>query len=129
MYLPFSRHWGSNVDTFDFSIITDLRLGGERILFTDSLSSAELKNLPGVVPSRMKSNNIPLSWLCENIPQCEAMAKGARMFMLLFIGTFLCLDLGSTMNLRYLGSLRKIEQIQNYDWGVMAYATLMHFMT
>ena len=33
------------------------------------------------------------------------------------------------MNLRYLGSLRKIEQIQNYDWGGMAYATLMHFMT
>ena len=51
------------------------------------------------------------------------------MFMLLFIGTFLCLDLGSTVNLRYLGSLRKIEQIQNYDWGGMDYATLMHFMT
>ena len=51
------------------------------------------------------------------------------MFMLLFIGTFLCLDLGSTVNLRYLGSLRKIEQIQNYDWGGMAYATLRHFMT
>ena len=51
------------------------------------------------------------------------------MFMLLFIGTFLCLDLGSIVNLRYLGSLRKIEQIQSYDWGGMAYATLMHFMT
>ena len=129
MYLPFSRHWGSNVDTFDFSIITDLRLGGERILFNDSLSSAELKNLPGVVPSRMKSNNIPLSWLCENIPLCENATKGAPMFMLLFIGTFLCPNLSSTMNLHYLGSLRKIEQIQNYDWGSMDYATLMHFMT
>ena len=54
-----------------------------------------------------------------------------KMFVceLLFIGTFLCLNLGSTVNLRYLGSLRKIEQIQNYDWGGMAYATLMHFMT
>ena len=87
------------------------------------------KKILGVVPFRMKSNNIPLSWLCENIPLCENVAKDVRVFMLLFIGTFLCLNLGSTVNLRYLGSLRKIEQIQNYDWGDMAYATLMHFMT
>ena len=113
----------------DFSFITSLRLGGERILVNDSLTSTELKKLISVVSSRMRSNNIPLSWLCENIPHCEIMAKGARMFMLLFIGTFLCPDLGSTMNLRYLESLRKIQQIRNYDWGGMAYATLMHFMT
>ena len=114
---------------YDFSVISGLRLGCKRILFNDSLASTELKKLLGVVPSKMRSNNIPLSWLCENIPQCETMAKGARMFMLLFIRTFLCPDFGSTVNLRYLGSLRKIEQIQNYDWGGMAYATLMHFMT
>ena len=114
---------------YDFSVITDLRFGGERILVNDSLTSAELKKLLGVVPSRMKINNIPLSWLCENIPLCENAAKGACMFMLLFIGTFLCPDLGSTVNLRYLGSLGKIEQIWNYDWGSMAYATLMLFMT
>ena len=113
----------------DFSFITSLRLGGERILVNDSLTSTELKKLLGVVPSRMRSNNIPLSWLCDNISQCETMAKGSRMFMLLIIGTFLCLDLGSTVNLCYLGSLRKYEQIQNYDWGGMDYATLMHFMT
>ena len=114
---------------YNLSIITGLRLGGKRILVNDSFSSTELKKLLGVVPSRIRSNNIPLSWLCENIPQCETVAKGAHMFILLFIGTFLCLDLGSTVNLRYLGSLRKIEQIWNYDWGGMAYATLMHFMT
>ena len=114
---------------YNFSVITGLSLDGERILVNDSLTSAELKKLLGVVPSRMKSNNILLSWLCENIPHCETVAKGARMFMLLFIGTFLCPDLGSTVNLHYLGSLRKIEQIRNYDWGGMAYATLMHFMT
>ena len=57
------------------------------------------------------------------------MAKGAHMFTLLFIGTFLCPDLGSTVNLRYMGSLGKIKQIRNYDWGGMAYATVMHFMT
>ena len=113
---------------YDFSVITGLRLGGERILVNDSFTSTELKKLLGVVPSRI-SNNIPLSWLCENIPQCKTVAKGTRMFMLLFIGTFLCPDLGSTMNLRYLESLRKIQQIRNYDWGGMAYATLMHFMT
>ena len=114
---------------YDFSVITGLRMGGERILVNDSLTSAKLKKLLGVVPSRMRSNNIPLSWLCENIPLCENVAKCACMFMLLFVGTFLCLDLGSTVNLGYLGSLRKIEQIWNYDWGGMAYATLMHFMT
>ena len=114
---------------YDFSVIIGLRLGGKRILVHDSFISIELKKLLNVVPSRMRSNNIPLSWLCENIPQCETVAKGACMFMLPFIGTFLRPDLGSIMNLCYLGSLRKIEQIQNYDWGGMAYVTLMHFMT
>ena len=90
-------------------------MGDERILVNDSLTSTELKKLLGVVPSRMRSNNIPLSRLCDNISQRETMAKGACMFMLLIIGTFLCLDLGSTVNLRYLGSLRKYEQIRNYD--------------
>ena len=94
---------------YDFSIITGLRLGGERIRVNDSLTSTEIKKLLGVVSSRMKSKSIPLSWLCENLPQCDTMAKGARMFMLLFIGTFLCSDLGSTVNLRYLWSSRKIE--------------------
>ena len=96
---------------YDFSVIISLRLGGERILVNDSFTSAKLKKLLGVVPSKIKSNKIPLSWLCENIPHCETVAKGARMFMLLFIETFLYLDLGSTVNLRYLGRLRKIEQI------------------
>ena len=113
----------------DFSVITLLRLGGKRILVNNSLTSIELKKLLGVMPSRMRSNNVPLSYLCESIPQCETMAKGACMFMLLFIGTFLCSDLGSTVNLHYLRSLRKIDQIQNYDWGSMPYATLMPFMT
>ena len=97
--------------TYDFSVTTGLRLGDKRILVNDSFTSTELKKLLGVMPSRMRSNNVPLSWLCESIPQCETMAKGACMFMLHFIGTFLCLDLDSTMNLCYLGSLRKIVQI------------------
>jgi len=94
---------------YDFSVIIGLRLDGKRILVKDSFTSTELKKLLGVVPSRMRSNNIPLSWLYENIPQCDIVAKGARMFMLFFIGTFLFSDLGSTVNLRYLWSLRKIE--------------------
>ena len=114
---------------YNFSVITGLRLGGERICVNDSLTSTEIKKLLGVVPSKMKSKKIPLSWLCENIPQCDIVAKGARMFMLLFIGTFLCPDLGSIVNLRYSWSLRKIERIRNYDWGGMAYATLLHFRT
>ena len=114
---------------YDFSVITNLRLGGKRIRVNDSLTSTEIKKLLGVVPSRMKRKNVPSSWLCENISRCDTVAKGARMFMLLFIRTFLCLDLGSTMNLRFLWSLRKIEQIRNHDWGSMVYATLLHFMT
>ena len=114
---------------YDFSVITGLRLGGERIHVNDSLTSTEIKKLLGVVPSKMKSKNIPLSWLCENILQCDTVAKGARMFMLLFIGSFLCPDLGNTINLLYLWSLRKIERIWNYDWGGMTYVTLLHFMT
>ena len=70
---------------YDFSVITGLRLGGERIHVNDSLTSTEIKKLLGVVPSRMKSKNIPLSWPCENIPQCDIVAKGARMFMLLLL--------------------------------------------
>ena len=66
-------------------------------------------------------------WL--NIAKCDIMAMGTRMFRILFIGTFLCPDLGSTVNLCYFWSLRNIEQIKNYDWGDMAYATLLHFMT
>ena len=92
---------------YDFFVITGLRLGGKRILINDSFTSIKLKKLPGVMPSRMRSNNVPLSYLCESIPQCETMAKGACMLMLLFIGIFLCPDLGSIVNLRYLGELEK----------------------
>ena len=60
---------------YDFSVITGLRLGGDKILVHDSFSSSELKKLLGVVPSRMKSNNIPLSWLCENTPHCEKIGR------------------------------------------------------
>ena len=54
-------------------------------------------------------------WLYENIAKCDIVVMGTCMFMLLFTGTFLCPDLGSTVNLRYLWSLRNIEQIKNYD--------------
>ena len=68
-------------------------------------------------------------WLYENIAKCETVAMGTCMFMLLFIGTLLCLDLGSIVSLRYLWSLRDICQSKNYDWGGIVYATLLHFMT
>ena len=104
-------------------------MGSDKICVNGCLSLNETKKYLGVMPSKMRSKNVPLSWLCENITKCDTMARGTRMFMLLFIGTFLCPDLGSTMNLRYLWSLINIEQIKNYDWGGMAYATLLHFMT
>ena len=100
---------------YDFSVITGLKLGGERIRVHDSLSSNEIKKLLGVVPSKMKSKNVPLSQLFENILKCDTVMRGTHMFMLLFIDTFLCPNLGNTVNLRYLWSLRNIEQIKNYD--------------
>ena len=114
---------------YNFSIITGLRLGGEKIRVNDFLTSKEIKKLLGVVPSKMRSKNVPLMWLYENIAKCEIVAMDTRMFMLLFIETFLCPDLGGTVNLRYLWRLRNIEQIKNYDWGGMAYATPLHFMS
>ena len=53
--------------SYDFSVITGLRLGSKRILVNDSLTSTELNKILGVMPSRMRKNNIPLFWLCENI--------------------------------------------------------------
>ena len=53
---------------YDFFVVIALRLGGKRILVNDSLTSTELKKLLDVMPSRMRSNNVPLSWLCESIP-------------------------------------------------------------
>ncbi|KAK9988601.1 hypothetical protein SO802_028840 [Lithocarpus litseifolius] len=114
---------------YNFSVITGLRLGSERIKVNDFLTLKEIKSLSGVVPSKLKRKNVPLMWLYENIESCKTMATGTRMFMLLFTGTFLCPDLGSIVSLRYLWSLRDINQINNYDWGGMAYATFLHFMT
>ena len=114
---------------YDFSAITGLKLGGERIKVNDSITLAKIKSLLGVMPSKMKSKNVSLIWLYANIENCKTVATGNRMFMLPFIGTLLCPNLGSIVNLRYLWSLRDIGWIKNYDWGGMAYATLLHFMT
>ena len=114
---------------YDFSTITGLKLGGERIEGNDSISPVEIKSLLGVIPPRVRSKNMPLMWLYTNIDKCETVATSTQIFMLLFIGTPLYLDLGSTMSLRYLWSLRDIDRIRNYDWGGMAYATILYFMT
>ena len=114
---------------YDFSSITNLKLVGERIKVNDFITSAEIKSLLGVMPSKIRSKNVSLMWLYTNIENYKTVATGTCMFMLLFIGTLLCLDLGSTVSLHYLWSLRDIGQIKHYDWGGMACATLLHFMT
>ena len=48
------------------TFLTGLKLGSKRILVNDSLTSIELNKLLGVMPSRMRNNNIPLFWLCGN---------------------------------------------------------------
>jgi len=123
------QDWWGDADTLWFSAIIGLKMGGERIAINDSISSVEIRGLLGVMPPKVRSKNIPLMWLYSNIDKCETIAIGTHMFMFLFIGSFLCPDLGSTVSLRYLWSLRDISQIKNYDRGGMAYATLLHFMT
>ena len=93
---------------YEFWAVTGLRLGGERIKVNDFLTSKEIKSLLGVMPSKMKSKNVSLMWLYTNIENCKTVSTSTRMFMLLFIGTLLCPDLGSIMSLRYLWSLRDI---------------------
>ena len=96
---------------YDFSVITSLKLGGERIEVNDSISSVEIRGLLGVMPPKFKSKNVPLMWLYSNIDKCKTIATDTRMFMLLFIRSLLCSNLGSTVSLRYLWSLRGINQI------------------
>ncbi|KAL0007990.1 hypothetical protein SO802_009492 [Lithocarpus litseifolius] len=82
---------------YDFSALIGLSLGGEIIKVNDFLTSKEVKSLLGVMPSKLKSKNVPLMWLYNNIENCKTVATSTRMFMLLFIGTRLCPDLGSTV--------------------------------
>ena len=116
------------LSSYDFSVISGLRLGGERIKINDPFTPKEIKSLLGLMPSKLKSKNVSLMWLYENIENCSTIAIGTCMFMLLFIGSFSCSDLGSTVSLHYLWSLKDIDQIKNYNWGGMAYATLLHLM-
>lgn len=114
---------------YDFSAITGLKLGGKRIEGHDTISPVEVKTYLGVNPPRVSGRNVSLMWLFSKIDKCESVETGTWMFVLLFNGTLLCLDLGSTMSLYYLWSLRDINQIKDYDWRGMAYATLLQFMT
>ena len=52
---------------YNFFVIIGLRLGGERIKVNDFLTSKEIKSFLGVVHSKLKSKNVSLMWLYENI--------------------------------------------------------------
>jgi len=93
---------------YDFLAITGLKLGGERIKVNDSITSVEIRGLLGVMPPKVRCKNGTLMWLYSNIDNCKTVATGTRMFMLLFVGTVLCPNLGRTMSLCYLWSLRDI---------------------
>jgi len=56
--------------SYDFSTISGLKLGGERIKINDSISSVEIRGLLGVMPPRVRSKNVPLMWLYTNIDKC-----------------------------------------------------------
>ena len=44
---------------YDFLAITSLKLGGERIKVNDSITSAEIKSILGVMPSKIRSKMYP----------------------------------------------------------------------
>ena len=114
---------------YDFLAITSLKLGGEIIKVNDSITSVEIRGLMGVLPPKIRSKNVPLMWLYSNIDNCQTIETNTRMFMFIFIGTLLCPDLGSTVSLHYLWSLRDIGHIKNYDWSDKAYVTFLPFIT
>ena len=91
---------------YDFYVITGLRLGGKRILVNDSLTSTEIKKLLAVMPSRMRSNNVPLSCLCESIPQCET-SKGCSYVHASFYWDFLVSGFRQYYESMLLGELEK----------------------
>ena len=94
---------------YDFLAIAGFKLSGERIEVINSISLVEIKGLLGVMPPKVRSKNVPLMWLYSNIDKYETIATGTHMFMLLFIGSLLYPNLGSTVSLRYLRSLRDIS--------------------
>ena len=52
---------------YDFSAITGLKLGDERIEGNDSISLVEIRVLLGVMPPRVRRKNMPLMWLYTHI--------------------------------------------------------------
>ena len=59
---------------YDFLAITSLKLGGERIKVNNFITSAKIKSLLGVMPTKMKSKNVSLMWLYTNIENCKTVA-------------------------------------------------------
>ena len=112
---------------YDFSVIIGLKLGCKRIEGHDSISPTEVKKFLVMNPPRVSDSNVTLMWLFSNIEKCKSVETGTRMFVFLFIGSLLCPNLWSTVSLHYLWSSRNINCIKYYDWGGMAYATLLHY--
>ena len=93
---------------YDFSVITGLKLAGERIEGQDTISLTEVKDYLGVNPPRVSGNIVSLMWLYSNFEKCKNVETGTQMFVLVFIGSLLCPGLGSIVSLHYLWSLRCI---------------------
>ena len=98
---------------YDFFVITGLKLGGKRIEGYDAISPTEVKDHLGVNPPRVNGDNVSLTWHFINIEKYRRVDTDTRMFMfmLLLIWNLLCPNLGSTMSLRYLWSLRDVDRI------------------
>ena len=69
---------------YDFSVITSLKLGGERIAGHNAISPTKVKDYLGVYPPRVSGRNVSLMWLFSNIEKCKSMETGTRMFTLFF---------------------------------------------
>ena len=79
---------------YDFSVITGLKLGGERVEGHDTISSTKADDYLGVNPPRVSGNNVSLMWLYFNIEKSKSVDTGTQMFMLFFIWSLCVLTWG-----------------------------------
>jgi len=79
---------------YDFSVITGLKLGGERVEGHDTISSTKADDYLGVNPPRVSGNNVSLMWLYFNIEKSKSVDTGTQIFMLFFIWSLCVLTWG-----------------------------------
>ena len=125
--------WGEmTITPFDFAMLTGLSFTEQPVVIDSSLntSSAELPQLLGPICASFpkKEKHVKPGVLLEGLWMDDVTeVQRARIILLLMINSFLVPDAGAEARcqLRYLASLRDLDQVQNYDWAGLGYAQLL----